>query len=143
MLNTLVGGQSFPLLFAGGVKIGYRCEILTNAVIQRPYQAFYTNIGDDCKISVKAVVGHGVSIGRGTMVAGNAQISGDVVIGEEVWIGPSVTIASAVSVGDRAQVKLGSVVVSDVQPGQHVSGNFAVDHVRQLRFHGRLRSGQF
>lgn len=143
MLNTAIAGKSFPLVFAGGVRIGRRCEILTDAVIQRPYQAFYTEIGDDCKISVKAVVGHGVKIGRGTMVAGNAQLSGDVVIGENVWIGPSVTIASAVSIGDRAQVKLGSVVVTDVQPGQQVSGNFATDHVRQLRFHGRLRSGQF
>jgi UDP-3-O-[3-hydroxymyristoyl] glucosamine N-acyltransferase len=143
MQDTYVNGEFFPIQYAGGVKIGSKCEVLSGAIIQKPYHAYYTEIGDDSKISVKVVVGHGVKIGRGTMVAGNTQIAGNVVIGEHVWIGPSTTIADGVTIGDYAQVKIGSVVIEDVEHDQQVSGNFAVDHKRQLRIHAKIKNGQF
>ncbi len=143
MQNTSVNGEFFPIQYAGGVKIGSKCEVLTGSIIQKPYHAHYTEIGDNSKISVKVVVGHGVKIGRGTMVAGNAQIAGNVAIGEGAWIGPSATIADGITIDDYAQVKIGSVVIEDVEHDQQVSGNFAVDHKRQLRIYGKIKDGQF
>ena len=141
MLNTRVDDQNFPVLWAGGVKIGKRCEILTGAIIQRTYHAEYTEIADDCKISVKVVVAHGVRIGRGTMIAGSAQLAGNVIVGEDVIIGPAAVIADGVHIGDHANVKLGSSVVEDVKPNQKVSGFFAFDHTQQLRIFTRMKNG--
>jgi UDP-3-O-[3-hydroxymyristoyl] glucosamine N-acyltransferase len=142
MQDTSVDGINYPVLYAGGVKIGMRCEILAGAIIQKMYHSEYTIVSDDCKISVKAVVGHGGRIGRGSMIAGSAQLSGNVVVGEGVVIGPSAVIADGVRIGDHAQIKLGSSVVEDVKPHQKVSGCFAVDHTQQLRYFVRMKNGQ-
>jgi UDP-3-O-[3-hydroxymyristoyl] glucosamine N-acyltransferase len=142
MQDTRINGQFFPIEYAGGVRIGSRCQVLTGSIIQKPYQAFYTEIGDDSIISLKVVLGHGVKIGHGTMVAGNSQIAGNVLIGENVWIGPSATIRDGIRIGDYAKVRIGSVVIQDVGQGEEVSGNFAVPHKRQLRIYTRIKNGK-
>jgi UDP-3-O-[3-hydroxymyristoyl] glucosamine N-acyltransferase len=67
------------------------------------------------------------------MIAGNTQIAGNVVMGENVWIGPSVTIADGLSIGKNSKVLIGSLVTTPVAEGQTVSGNFALDHSKQLK----------
>ena len=142
MQDTRINGQFFPIEYIGGVMIGSRCQILTGSIISKPYQAFYTEIGDDSIINLKVIIGHGVKIGKGTMVAGNNLIAGNVLIGENVWIGPSVTIRDGIRIGDRAKVRLGSVVVQDVGQDEDVSGNFAVPHKQQLRIYMRIKNGK-
>lgn len=132
MQNTTVNGVIIDLQYAGGVKIGENCHILSNAIIQRPYQRFYTHINDNAKISVKVVVGHGCTVGKKTMIAGNSQIAGNVQIGNNVWVGPSCTFVDNVKIGDNASVRIGSVVVNDIKEGENVSGNFAYSHKRHL-----------
>ncbi len=138
--NLRIDGSLYPVDFAGGVRIGARCQVLANAIIQRAYNAVYTEIGDDTQISVKVSVGHAGRIGHHTMISGNTQISGGVTIGNHVWIGPSVTLTDSIAVGDRARVLIGSVVIEDVAEGAVVSGNFATSHRSRLRDYATARA---
>lgn len=142
MQNTRIAGKPYPLAFVGGVQIGEYCQILAGAIVQRPYHPEYTTIGDFATISVNVVVGHGSQIGSHTMIGGSSQIAGNVVIGNNVWMGPSVTVADDRSIGDRANVKLGSVIVENVAPDQAVSGSFAIPHQYNVRIYARQKSGR-
>jgi UDP-3-O-[3-hydroxymyristoyl] glucosamine N-acyltransferase len=139
MQNLKLEGRRVNVLYAGGVKIGKRCEVLANAIIQKPYQAFFTEIGDDTQISVKVSIGHGSRIGNNCMIAGNGTIAGNVFIGNNVWIGPSSTIGDGLSVGDNAKIMIGSVVAKNVNACEIVSGNFATDHNKQLKNYAKIR----
>lgn len=137
--NTYVDGRRFPVEYAGGVQIGVGCEILTSAIIQKPYHAEFTQIGDGSVISVRVTVGHGSRIGRGVMIAGGVQIAGNCRIGNSVRIGPYAVLSDGIEIGDEAEIKLGSVVVEDVPPKASVSGNFALSHTQQLRKYLRAK----
>jgi UDP-3-O-[3-hydroxymyristoyl] glucosamine N-acyltransferase len=140
MQNTRFEGKFLRVEFAGGVKIGRNCEILTAAIVQKPYHCDYTEIGDDVQVSVKVNVAHNVKIGARSMLAGNSQIGGNAVLEEDVWIGQAAAICDGIRIGRGAQVKMGSVVVSSVKPGQVVSGNFAIEHSLTLKHHARAKS---
>jgi acetyltransferase-like isoleucine patch superfamily enzyme len=47
----------------------------------------------------------------------------EVTIGDDVWIGLNAAILKGVTIGEGAVIEAGSLVVSDVLPGQRVSGN--------------------
>ena len=132
MQNTRVDGRFTKIEWAGGVRIGRNCEILAAAIIQRPYHCEYTEIGDEARISVKVNIGHGVLVGTRTVIAGNAQVAGNTRIGSDVWIGPSATIADGLRIGDRAEIKIGSVVIRNVAEREVISGNFAFSHERHI-----------
>ncbi len=133
MHNTLVDGEFLHVEDAGGVHIGKDCEVLAGAVIQKSYFSEFTKIGNQTKISVGVKVGHGCSIGERTLVAGSVQLAGYNSIGSDVWIGPSAVLAHGLHIGNRAQIKLGSVVVKDIKEGEEVSGNFAYTHTKRVR----------
>ena len=139
MQNLQVDGKSFKINYAGGVKIGADCQILANAIIQKPYQAFYTEIGNETKISVKVSVGHGGRIGNNVMVAGNCTIAGNVSIGDHVWIGPSSTIGDGLRIGNNVKIMIGSVVVNNLPDYAEVSGNFAVNHLKNLKNYAKIK----
>jgi UDP-3-O-[3-hydroxymyristoyl] glucosamine N-acyltransferase len=134
-----VDGKSFNIRYAGGVRLGSNCEVLAHAVVQKPYQPFFTDIGDHTKISVRANVGHGCRIGKNSMIAGNVTIAGNVCMGDNLWIGPSSTIADGLTIGDNVRIILGSVVVNHISDNQVVSGNFAIEHQRHLKHLARIR----
>jgi len=139
MQNLRVNNQFIRVAYAGGVEIGERVEVIDMAIIQRPYNFLYTKIGNDCKVSVRVNIGHGSSIGNNCMIAGSTQIAGNVIIGDDVWIGPSVTIADGLTIGEKSKVLIGSVVVSNIPANVSVSGNFALDHNRQLKNMSRIK----
>lgn len=141
MQNTTVNGRRFPLRYVGGVQIGKECEILTGAVIQKPYLAEFTEIGDGTVISVRTSIGHGSKVGQGVMIAGGVTVAGNCRIGDFVRIGPMAVISDGVQVGDNAEIKLGAVVVEDVPLHSSVSGNFAIPHLQQLRQYTRTKRG--
>ena len=72
-------------------------------------------------------------IGNNCLITGNSQIAGFTSIGDEVWLGPSSTIAHGIEIGGKANIKIGSVVVSNIDREKTVSGNFAFDHKKHLR----------
>ena len=133
MHNTLVNGNFIHVKDAGGVHVSKNCEVLSGAVIQKSYFSEFTKIGTQTKISVGVKVGHGCIIGDRTLVAGSVQLAGYNSIGNDVWIGPSVVLAHGLTIGDKAQIKLGSVVVKDIKKGEEVSGNFAYTHSKRIR----------
>ena len=137
--DTFVGGKNMIIEFAGGVRIGKRCEVLSAALIQRPYFSDYTEIGDDVKLGPGASVGHGCIIGRATCIGARAVLAGTARIGSDVWVGPAAVISDGIEIGDRARVQLGSVVIRAVPAGEVVSGNFALPHSQNLRIHTRNR----
>jgi UDP-3-O-[3-hydroxymyristoyl] glucosamine N-acyltransferase len=139
MQNLKVNGKSFNIRYAGGVHLGRDCEVLAHAVVQKPYQSFFTDIGENTKISVRANVAHGCRIGKNCMIAGNVTIAGNVCIGDNLWIGPSSTVADGLTIGDNVRIILGSVVISHIGDNQTVSGNFAVAHEKQLKNLARIR----
>lgn len=139
MQHLMVEGKPFSIRFSGGVLIGKSCEVLAQAVIQRPYQPFFTRVGDNTKISVRTSIGHGSSIGSYTMIAGNVTIAGNVRTGDNLWVGPSSVIADGLHIGKNVKILLGSVVVSNLSDGNTVSGNFAMDHAKQLKNYNKLK----
>jgi UDP-3-O-[3-hydroxymyristoyl] glucosamine N-acyltransferase len=134
-----IDGKSFNIRYAGGVRLGSNCEVLAHAVVQKPYQPFFTDIGDNTKISVRANVGHGCRIGKNSMIAGNVTIAGNVCTGDNIWIGPSSTVADGLSIGENVRIILGSVVVNHIGDDQTVSGNFAIEHQKHLKHLARIR----
>lgn len=139
MQNLKVDNKFYKIDYAGGVKIGENCQILTNAIIQKPYQSYFTEIGNNTKISVKTSVGHGSVIGDNCLIAGNGTIAGNVSIGNDLWMGPSSTIADGLKIGNGVKILIGSVVVNNLRDGAAVSGNFATDHMKQLKNHAKIK----
>lgn len=139
MQRTIIDGQLFHLKFAGGVKIGNRAKVLTGAIIQKPYQAFYTTIGDDSVVSTNVIIGHGSKVGNRTLLSGGSGIAGNCNLGDDVWIGAGAVISDGIRIENKAQVHLGSVVIKDLKSNEIVSGNFAINHKSNIKHHIKLK----
>jgi UDP-3-O-[3-hydroxymyristoyl] glucosamine N-acyltransferase len=133
MHNTFIDGECVWVHDAGGVVLDEDVQVLSHATIQKSYFCEFTKIGFNSIVSVQCNVGHGCQVGAHTMIAGNAQLAGYVYVGNHVWIGPSVTVAHGLKIEDHAEVLIGSVVISNVKKSQKVSGNFAMNHTRNIR----------
>ena len=119
---------------AGGVKIGNNVTILSNAIVARSiHNSCYTRIGDRSIIGITTNIGHEAQIDSNCVIAGNCVIARKVKICEGVWVGPSSVIREHVQIGRKAQVKLGSVVIKNVEDNRIVSGNFAINHNMNLK----------
>jgi UDP-3-O-[3-hydroxymyristoyl] glucosamine N-acyltransferase len=135
----MVGGRLANLPHAGGVQIADGVEILSNSVVCRATFRSFTRIGRDSKLGTLVNVSHEVRIGQRCRIGTGASLTGSVWVGDDVWIGPNATVRNRARIGNGAAVSLGSVVVRDVQEGQRVSGNFAVDHREFLSSQRRSR----
>lgn len=133
MQRTIVDGKLIQLEYAGGVYIKENSRVLTKAVLQKSYQAFYTEIGNNSVVSTNVIIGHGSKVGDRTMLSGNSAIAGNCVVGDDVWIGGGALVADRINIGNGAKVLVGSVVIKNVLDGQTVSGNFAIDHRKNLK----------
>jgi UDP-3-O-[3-hydroxymyristoyl] glucosamine N-acyltransferase LpxD len=133
MHNTKIDGNFFKVVDLGNVVVSDECEILSNAVIQKPYFYHSTIIGNQTRVSVGCNIGHGCKIGERGLIAGHSIIAGYCEIGKDVWIGPNSTISHMTKVNDYSSIMLGSVVIQDLKEGEYVSGNFAYDHVKNLK----------
>lgn len=122
----------------GGVIIGDNVEIGANTCIDRGTLS-NTVIGESVKIDNLCQIAHNVKIGARTMIAGGATLSGTVSVGSDVWIGPGVIISNGLKIGSGSYITIGSVVISDLQENSRVSGNFAIDHSKFVKFIGRIR----
>lgn len=136
-MMTIWQPDSIPLVVrhAGGVSIGRNVVILAGAVIAKSLYRRCTRIGDYCQIGIMANIGHGVSLGDRCVISGNCVVAGRTMLEDGVWMGVSASVAPGLVIGAGAQVKMGSVVVGDVAPGQAVSGNFALPHKVNMKHH--------
>ncbi len=129
-----IHGEVIKITHAGGVKLENRVEIHSNCVISSAVFGGFTQIGEDTKISNLVLVGHNTKIGNRCLIAGGSIIAGSVNIGDDVWIGPNATISDEIIIGDGAAISIGAVVTKNVAPMQRVSGNFAIDHAKFIKF---------
>lgn len=143
--NCVIGGKSFNfartkdgqmlgMADLGQVILEDHVEVCSLCHIAGcPLPTDVTRLESGVKLDAMVHVGHGTKIGARTEVPAGAQIAGNCVIGEDAWIGVNATIANRIRIGSRGRVSLGAVVTQDVEDGQIVSGNFAVDHRRFLQ----------
>ncbi len=126
-------GRLLTVKHAGGVQIDEGTQVLAGAVIAKSLFSKPTHIGKNCQVGILANIGHGASVGNNSVISGNTVIAGRTRIGQNVWIGASVSIAQGLSVGHHAQIKMGSVVVGNVDDASIVSGNFALSHKANMK----------
>eukprot|EP00831_Metopus_contortus_P041238 TRINITY_DN3232_c0_g1_i2.p2 TRINITY_DN3232_c0_g1~~TRINITY_DN3232_c0_g1_i2.p2 ORF type:complete len:297 (+),score=40.75 TRINITY_DN3232_c0_g1_i2:640-1530(+) len=134
------GKKTFFIQHCGGVKIGRNVEVQYNTCIDKaifPWDD--TIIGEETKIDNLVYVGHGVKIGRRCLVAANVSIGGSTNIGDDCWIGTSSTISNGLIIGNDASVKIGAVVTKNIADGSSVSGNFAIEHSKFIKFIKSIR----
>lgn len=136
---NLIDGCMIPVVHAGGVLLHSRVEVQSNCCIDKSVFGGFTELGEDTKLDNMVHIAHNVRIGERCRLAACAMLAGSVTMGDDVWVGPSVSVSSEVHIGDKANLTIGSVVTKDVAPGQRVSGNFAIEHRKFLRFIGTIR----
>lgn len=123
----------------GGVKIGKNVDIGANSTIVKGlFSQNITEIGDDSKLDT-VYVSHNVKIGKRTLIAALAFIGGSTIIEDDVWIGPSAVISNLIRIGKSSSVTIGSVVTSNVESNTRVSGHWAIEHRRFLKYMWKLR----
>lgn len=128
--------QRFPHI--GGVVLGDRVTIGANTCVDSGGLS-PTRIEEGSKIGNFCQIAHNVRIGRNCLVAGRVQVGGSTTVGEQSELWPSVVIANGLKVGRRCDVKMGSVVVTNLPDDSVVSGNFAIPHENTLRRFARER----
>jgi len=132
-------GRRIIVPHAGGVRLGNRVQIQANSAVSRSLYGGFTEIGDETTTDNFVHIAHNVKIGRRCRLAAAAMIAGSTTVGDDVWIGPNSTISSSIKIGNRARVTLGAVVTQDVADDGHVSGNFAIEHKKLLKFIAGIR----
>lgn len=147
--GTVVGADAFEvntqisprtiLAQAGGVWLEDHVEIQAKCTIIRATFGGFTKLGRETKLDAQIHLAHDCEVGPRGRIAACAEISGRVSIGADVFLGPNCSIANGVVVGDGAEVTLGAVVTRDVQAGQKVSGNFAIDHAKLVSHIKQIR----
>lgn len=140
--NCVIGGKSFNFAKAedgsmlgmqdlGQVVLGKNVEICPLChVAGAPLPTDCTELGDYVKLDALVHIGHGTKVGAGTELPAGAMVAGNCVVGKNAWIGVNSTVSNRIKIGDGGRVSLGAVVTKDVEKGQTVTGNFAVDHKR-------------
>lgn len=128
------GDIIFGVEHIGGVVIGNDVEIQYNSGINKAiYPWDDTIIGNYSKIDMLVHIAHGVKIGKCCEIVANSGIGGRTIIGDNCWIGFASTIRNGLKIGSDARVNMGAVVTKDVEPGEAVSGNFAIRHDKFIK----------
>lgn len=126
-------GARIFIKHAGGVRIGKQVTILSNAVVAKSLFRSFTTIDDYSQIGILANVGHGAKLGKNCTISGNCVIAGRTIFGDNVWMGTSSSIAQGLRVGMHAQIKMGSVIIRNINENEVVSGNFALSHAKNMK----------
>lgn len=139
--GNVIGARTFKYYRDGEVKIHMKqvgwveiqdnVDITSNSCIESGL-IDNTIIGEGSVINSLVNVSHGVKIGKNVVVSAGVVIAGATVIEDDVWIGLNVAIRQKIHVGKKAYICMGSVVSKDVREGQKVSGNFAIEHTKNI-----------
>lgn len=115
--------RHFP--HVGRVIIGNDVEIQSNTTVARPGLG-YTRIEHGAKIDCLCHIGHNARIEHNAMVAACTEIGANVVVGDSAWIGPNTCSLEDVTFGTNSFTGIGSVVLTNVPPGETVVGSPAM-----------------
>jgi UDP-3-O-[3-hydroxymyristoyl] glucosamine N-acyltransferase len=139
-LHVSVNEMTETIRHGGGVVIGKGATLLTNSVVVKSiHPSQLTVVGDYSIIGIASNIGHDANVGKNCVVSGNCVIARGGLVGDQVLIGTSSVVREYVSIGEKAEVKAGSIVVEDILAGESVSGNFAVRHRKHLMQYAKSR----
>lgn len=124
---------------SGGVRIGNNVDIQAKCTVVRATFGGFTELGDETKFDCQVHFAHDSKTGRRVHIAACAEISGRVEFEDDVFVGPNVSITNGCRIGRGAFITIGSVVTRDVPEGARVTGNFAVEHKKWLKFVSSIR----
>ena len=141
--NTTIGSDGFGYSWdgqqhqhmpqIGGVRIGRGVEIGANCCIDAgTFEA--TEIGDGCIFDNLVHIGHNSKIGRFVIMCGQVGISGSATIGDGALFAGKSGAAGHLHVGAQARIAARAAVMSDVEAGQTVAGQPAVE----IKLHQRM-----
>ena len=128
-----VDGRPIEFVHVGGIVIGEKAVVFSNATVARGLFRQDTVLGVDCRVGNNAFISHNVQLGPRSVVGHGAQVNGNVQVASDVWIGPGATISNNLTIGQGARVDLGATVIGNVAPKSHVGGAPAIDHRAVLR----------
>ncbi len=148
--GVIIGGEGFEykrtdgiimnVNHCGGVIIGNNVEIQYNSCIDKAlYTWDNTIIGDYSKLDNLVHIEHGVKIGNRCLIASRSTFGGRTVLGDDSWVGLGATISNGLILGNNVSISLGSVVTKNLNDMDKVSGNFAINHEKFIKFIKRIR----
>lgn len=140
--NTVLGSKAFELVriegrnvlppHVGGVRLGQGAMVLSATMVAKSVYAAFTELCAGSAVDNLVHVAHDVVVGENARVVACALLGGRVVLGAASYVGPNATVSNGLVVGADATVSLGSTATKDVESGQRVTGNFAIEHGRFL-----------
>ena len=134
LFTKTIGGMRQHIKHYGGVHIGKNCIIHAGVNVSRSVNFNATTIlEDDVDCGIQTNVAHDSFIGSGTTLSSKVVLAGRVYVESNCWIGAGSVLSNGIHVGKNSRVRIGSVVVSDLQENSDVSGNFARPHHESLR----------
>lgn len=125
---TTIDGRPLVIPQAGGIRIGNEVIFLSQDTVARSSFPTLTEIGDGASFDNMVHVAHDCVIGKRVKMTACSMLCGRVTLGDDAYVGPNATISNGISVGAKGKITLGAVVVKDVEAGQTVTGNFAIEH---------------
>ena len=128
------GPRTVAVKHTGGVRIGRGVRVEANSCFDRATFRGRTEVGEGTSIGSLVHVAHDVKAGARCRIERHAMIGGHVTMGDEVDIGQNSSISHYLEIGDNACVKDSSVVTKNVDEGQTVEGNFAIDSAKYRKF---------
>jgi UDP-3-O-[3-hydroxymyristoyl] glucosamine N-acyltransferase len=122
----------------GEVIIGNGVEVGANSCIDRgKFSA--TRIGDGTKIDNLVQIGHNCRIGQSCIIVAATAVGGSVTMGDFTTVAGEVAISDHVTIGSHVTIGGGSIVISDVESNQFVSGFPAAPHKTTLQQWASIR----
>lgn len=117
----------------GYLYIDSNSIMLNNIIVERAvFHGDVTYIGKNVILDSGVSISHGCKINSSTTLAACAKICGYTEIGKESYIGPGAVISNNIKLGDRCNIRIGSVVVDNLKKNSDVSSTFAIDHQMNL-----------
>jgi UDP-3-O-[3-hydroxymyristoyl] glucosamine N-acyltransferase len=116
----------------GEVFIGNGVEVGANSCIDRG-RFSSTEIGDGTKIDNLVQIGHNCRIGQSCIIVAATAVGGSVTMGDFTTVAGEVAISDHVTIGSHVTIGGGSIVISNVESHQFVSGFPAAPHKTTLQ----------
>lgn len=151
--GTIIGAESVQLVnlkgkkqilpHAGEVIIGDDVIIMNNCIISKGITPWYsTIICKDVVLGNGVIIAHGTLIGKGTLILDNSTIAGHCSIGENTWIGAQTVTRNRIKIGSNVHISPGSTIIENIPNDMSVSGFFAVEREKSLKYYQRLKLGK-
>ena len=128
----LVNGRHVKVPHIGTVIVGDDVEIGAGTTVDRA-KTGATRIGRGTKIDNLVQIGHNVQIGEHCIIIALAGLSGSVEVGDYAVLGGQVGVADHRKIGKGAMAAAQTGIISDVAPGEVVSGTPARPHRQHLK----------